>query len=99
MLPHVNGSDGEEEAAPGLYEGSEGWGGPVMHTLDVDGELFTVRRGHDGRGTAYDWVSGPNKDYGFGSSANPDQPVDEHRRSIRNFLAMIDPATGYIAED
>jgi len=44
-------------------------------------------------------VSGPNKGYGFGSSAGPDLPEADHRERIRNFLGMIDPATGYIAED
>src|SRR5436190_23587897 len=47
-------------------------------------------------GTAYDWLSGPNKGYGFGSSGTPNRSVEEHRESIRAFLAMIDPNTGYI---
>ena len=37
--------------------------------------------------------------YGFASSGSPDLPEEEHRRSIRGFLDMIDPATGHIAED
>lgn len=98
MLPHVN-KGGDAEAVPALYEGPEGRPGPVMYTLEVDGQLFAVRRAHDGRGTDYDWVNGQNKDYGFGSSANADQPVEAHRKNIRNFLSMIDPVTGYIAED
>ena len=49
--------------------------------------------------TAYDWLSGPNKGYGFGSSETPNRPVEEHRESIRLFLAMIDPNTGYIGDD
>lgn len=99
MLPPVNNGGGDAEAVPALYEGPEGRPGPMMYTLEVDGQLFAVRRAHDGRGTDYDWVNGPNKDYGFGSSANADQPVEEHRKNIRNFLSMIDPVTGYIAED
>jgi hypothetical protein len=59
-----------------------------LFTLDVDGEGFAIRRAGDG-GTAYDWLSGPNKGYGFGSSATPNRPVEEHRESIRAFLAMI----------
>jgi hypothetical protein len=55
-------------------------------------------RAGDG-GTAYDWVSGPNEGYGFGSSGIADQSVEEHRDSIRAFLAMIDPDTGYIGDD
>jgi hypothetical protein len=57
-----------------------------------------MRRGRGG-GTDYDWVSGPNEGYGFGSSADPALPEEQHRESIRTFLGMIDPATGYIAED
>ncbi len=36
--------------------------------------------------------------YGYGSSASPDRPQDEHIASIRGFLRDIDPATGYLAE-
>jgi hypothetical protein len=69
----------------------------VLFTLDVDGERFAIRR--DGDGTAYDWLSGPNKGYGFASGGTPNRSVDEHRQSIRVFLAMIDPNTGYIGDD
>lgn len=69
----------------------------MLFTPDVDGEQFAIRRTGDG-GTAYDWLSGPNKSYGFGSSGTPNRP-EEHRDSIRGFLAMIDPNTGYIADD
>ena len=72
--------------------------GPVLFTLDVDGERFAIRRAGDG-GTVYDWLSGPNKGYGFGSSGPPNRSVEEHRESIRAFLAMIDPHTGYIGGD
>ena len=50
-------------------------------------------------GTAYDWLSGPNKGYGFGSSGTPNRSMEEHRESTRAFLAMIDPNTGYIGDD
>jgi predicted ester cyclase len=64
-------------------------------TLEVDGELFAVRP--DGRGgTGYTWLSGPNEGYGFGESPARDRSPDEHRASIRAFLAQIDPATGYL---
>lgn len=69
-----------------------------MFALDVDGEPFAIRGLGDG-GAACDWLSGPDKGYGFGSSATPDRPVEEHRDSIRAFLAMIDPDTGYIGDD
>ncbi|MGH3285440.1 MAG: hypothetical protein ACRDPD_12280 [Streptosporangiaceae bacterium] len=69
-------------------------------TLDVDGERFAIRRAAWGQGgTYYDWLSGPNEGYGFGSSRPPNRPVQEHRDSIRTFLAMIDPNTGYIGDD
>ena len=84
-------------AVPGLYTGPEGWPGPVLRTLEVDGEEFAIRRSPDG-GTYYDWISGRN-DYGFSSSEGPDQADELHRDCIRGFLAMIDPDTGYIAED
>ena len=41
----------------------------MLFTLDADGERFAIRRAEDG-GTAYDWLKGPNKGYGFGSSGN-----------------------------
>jgi hypothetical protein len=71
----------------------------VLFTLDVDGERFAIRRAGGGGGTAYDWLSGPNKGYGFGSSMPPNRSVEEHRESIRAFFAMIDPNTGYIGDD
>ena len=72
-------------AVPAAYRGTEGRPGPVLFTLDVEGERFAIREAGDG-GTAYDWLSGPNEGYGFGES-------------IRVFLAMIDPNTGYIGDD
>ena len=89
---------GGPSAVPAVYRGTEGRPGPVLFTLDVDGERFTIRRAGDG-GTAYGWLSGPNMGYGFGSSGPPNRSVEEHRESIRAFLAMIDPNTGYIGDD
>ena len=51
------------------------------------------------RGSDYDWVSGPNENYAFGSSGGQNMTEDWHRENIRKFLTMIDPATGCIAED
>ena len=85
-------------AVPAAYRGTEGRPGPVLFTLDVDGERFAIRRTGDG-GTAYDWLSGPNKGDGFASSGTLKRPVEEHREHIRVFLAMIDPNTGYIGDD
>jgi len=93
------GSDGDgPPPVPAVYSGTEGSPGPVLFTLDVDGERFAIRRTGDG-GTAYDWLSGPHEGYGFGSSGTPNRPVEEHREHIRTFLAMIDPDTGYIGDD
>jgi hypothetical protein len=52
---------GVADAVPGVYTGPEGRPGPVIQTLDVDGEQFAIRRSHDGA-THYDWVSGRNRD-------------------------------------
>jgi len=91
------GEEGGSAAVPAVYRGPEGRPGPVLFRLDVDGELFAVREAGDG-GTAYDWLSGPNDGYGFGSSGSPTRAMDEHRGSIRTFLAQIDPTTGYIGD-
>ena len=70
----------------------------MLFTLDVDGERFAIGHAEHG-GTTYDWLSGPNKGYGFASSGTPNRSVEEHQESIRVFLAMIDPNTGYIGDD
>lgn len=88
----------DRPAVPAVYHGAEGWPGPVLFTIEVDGELFAVRRAADG-GSAYGWLSGPNKGYGFGSSGPPSRSPEEHREHIRAFLSMIDPDTGYIANN
>lgn len=90
-----SGDDGRPD--PGVYRGPEGWPGPVLRTLEVDGQLFAVRKAADG-GTAYDWLSGPNDGYGFGSSGAPTRPAHEHQETIRTFLAQIDPTTGHIGD-
>ena len=92
--------DGDGPPVPAVYRGTEGKPGPVLFTLDVDGERFAIRRAAWGQdGTYYDWLSGPNKGYGFSSGATADRPMEEHREEIRTFLAMIDPNTGYIGDD
>jgi hypothetical protein len=72
--------------------------GNLVHTLEVDGETFAVHAAPLG-GTHYKWLSGPNDGYGFSSSADPGASVEEHLVSIRSFLAMVDPITGYIEAD
>ena len=93
-------SGGEHDplAVPDVYRGPEGRPAPVLFTLTVDGEMLAIRPAAGG-GTNYDWLSGPNKGYGFGSSGTPTRSAKEHREHIRSFLAMIDPATGYIGDE
>ena len=64
--------------------------------LTVDGETFAVRR--DGVGDRFDWLSGPNPGYGFSSSRSDGAATDhaDLEAAIRAFLALVDPATGYI---
>lgn len=73
--------------------------------LSCDGETFELRPDQFGS-THYTWLSGPNPGYGFTTSAilPAAQPsriddIELHQANIRNFLSMIDPETGYIAED
>jgi hypothetical protein len=65
----------------------------------VGGETFGVRRRDSDGSHHYDWISGPNNGYGFSVSGGG-APVGEewHTRAIRDFLAGIDPATGYLAD-
>jgi hypothetical protein len=65
--------------------------------VECDGETFELRSDQRG-GTHYAWLSGPNAGYGFTTSPTVDD-VEQHRENIRSFLSMIDPETGYIAED
>ncbi len=62
---------GVADAVPGIDP--ESYEAPVLFTLTVAGELVAVGRAVDG-GTSYDWASGPNEGYGYGSSASPDRP-------------------------
>jgi len=70
-----------------------------LGTFTVDAETFSVRRSDDDGSTHYDWVSGPNSGYGFSTSGGA-QPLsrERHLDRIRDFLAKIDPATGYLAD-
>ncbi|HMR47729.1 MAG TPA: hypothetical protein PKE40_00310 [Arachnia sp.] len=62
----------------------------------VDNETFVVRRRDDDGSTHYAWISGPNLGYGFSASGGT-EPLspEQHRASIRDFLAGIDPRTGF----
>ena len=90
--------DGGWKAFPGVDYTADARPGPVLFTLEVDGEHFAVRRSPDG-GWTYDWLSGPNDGYGFSISGPPTRSQAKHRENIRGFLSMIDPATGYIEDD
>jgi hypothetical protein len=87
-----------------MYRDSEGRSDPdgiTTFTLEVDGDQFAVRLEVDPAGytdTGYTWLSGPNKGYGFGIGGPPNPSLEEHRKRIREFLAMVDPATGYIED-
>jgi hypothetical protein len=65
----------------------------------VDGETFAVRTSPDDGAIHYDWVSGPNDGYGFSTSGGI-EPLsrERHLDRIRDFLAGIDPATGYLSD-
>lgn len=98
-MEHKGSGDADVDplAIPALNPHQESDAAPAM-VLDVDGEVFELRPGESG-GTNYLWSTGPNPEYGFGSSRRLDSSLDEHRNSIRNFLAQVDPTTGYIEDD
>jgi hypothetical protein len=85
------------EAVPGLRP-IEGAADGTSLTLEVDGEMFVLRPNEFG-GTDYRWLSGPNAGYGFGVSPTPNLSLGEHMENIRDFLAIVDPTTGYIEDD
>lgn len=69
--------------------------------VEVDGELFDVVTSRDRPGQYhYTWVSGPNPGYGFSEGTSDGRGLSsaDIEASIRNFLAQVDPATGYIEE-
>ena len=68
-----------------------------LGNLTVDGEIFAVRRRDDDGSNHYDWTSGPNDGYGFSVSGSREpRSREQHVVAIRDFLAAIDPATGYL---
>jgi hypothetical protein len=95
---YPRGNDADPLAVPGVDPETESEPGVTPLTLEVDGETFALSTNTFG-GTDYTWLSGPNTGYGFGSSPTPNWSLEDHRQSIRDFLAQIDPITGYIEED
>jgi hypothetical protein len=93
----MTGSDDGEWAAVPAVDSSSMTDDEAASTLEVDGEVFELRPDGFG-GTHYNWISGPNPGYGFSTSPTPDS-LEQHRVSIRNFLSLVDPATGYIEDD
>ncbi len=69
----------------------------------VEGQEFAVRVTVDAEtgftDSGYTWVNGPHVGYGFGVAGPPDPSLEDHRRRIREFLTMVDPATGHLGED
>lgn len=67
--------------------------------VEVEGEVFDVAAERDRPGQYhFDWVSGPNPGYGFavGTSDGREMSSGDIEDAIRDFLAAIDPETGYI---
>ncbi len=71
--------------------------------LDVEGQEFAVRVVMDPvtgyADSSYTWLSGPHDGYGFSTGGPSNPSLDEHRQAARDFLAMVDPTTGYIGDD
>ena len=65
----------------------------------VDGETFLVTKETRGE-YRFDWTSGPNSDYWFMTSMYPHGEMTDELiiASIHDFLAEIDPETGYLAD-
>ena len=79
---------------------SEGF--PLDMTLFVAGELFHVKENPDRPGDYhFDWLSGPNEGFGFGlaTSNRARHSIEELREDISDWLATIDPETGYTSDD
>ncbi|WP_028048385.1 hypothetical protein [Cellulomonas sp. URHD0024] len=62
--------------------------------IEVDGERFSVVERPP---NTYDvtWLSGPNPGYGF-SVSGPPLDAEQIDDVIREFLADVDPTTGYL---
>lgn len=69
--------------------------------LTVDGQDFYVTAGEAPGQYHYDWVSGCNHGYGFSGTVSDGGALttEQHVHAIRNFLAAVDPTTGYIEDD
>ena len=74
---------------------------PHYYETAVDGESWIVRRGAKPGVYQFEWVSGPNKGYGFTSASSDGSAMatEAMDSAIREFLAEIDPHAGYLRED
>lgn len=92
-LASNDGSDGEWGVAPPEKKLD-------VITMTVDGEVFRVwtpeQNPHQRN---FDWLTGPNEDYGFAVGGPGAWTRPELKQEIRDFLAMVDPKTGYIEDD
>ena len=90
-----------DSAGPGLAPPDPG-GAASEQFITVGRERFRVRL-RPRRGPRYEyhyeWLTGPNNGYGFGMSGTFEHSDDDHKARIRDFLADIDPSTGYLREE
>ena len=73
--------------------------GMTSWNLTVDGHDWLVEQQSDVPGTYhFAWLTGPNPGYGFTLGTSNGSAITEAdmRRSIANFLADINPETGYL---
>ena len=81
----------DPEAVPAVLPETEGDADLRSFTLEVDGEMFSLRPGDFG-GTDYTWLSGPTPGYGFSMSPTPNLSLDEHRVT---FLSVSGRSSGF----
>lgn len=67
--------------------------------VEVDGEVFDVAAERDRPGQHHlTWVSGRNPGYGFSVGTSDGRALSsaDLEAAIRDFLAQVDPETGYL---
>ena len=87
-------SAANDAAVPGVNPSGNDKGS-FRFNIEVDGEQFAAYQYAPG-GWNYEWLTGPNRGYGFGSFGPPTRSIEEHRERLRLFLRDIDPTTGYL---
>ncbi|MFB9313581.1 hypothetical protein [Nocardioides plantarum] len=74
---------------------------PDALEITVDGVRFEVTHDPEQPGAYhYSRLTPPAEDYGFTSrgSDHAERSTEQHVDSIRNFLSLVDPETGYIED-